>query len=200
MPITVHSIAVLQQGTPSKILAMESDLSTFSYFQRGTRAEFLTFFVKTVTERTGLGQRAKIEEAGSVAHVFVRADGLAAVLVSEADYPTRTAFSILNRILDEFSAKFPQDKWSSLTPAVTSPQYHELKTHLNTAQDPQSADPFMRVQKELDETKIVLHKTMESLLARGEKLDDLVAKSEDLSNQSKTFYKTAKKTNACCNY
>ncbi|KAJ3269718.1 palmitoyltransferase [Borealophlyctis nickersoniae] len=163
MPITVQSIAVLQQGTPSKMLAMESDLSTFPPFQRGTRAEFLNFFVKTVTERTGLGQRAKIEEA--VAHVFVRADGLAAVLVSEADYPIRTAFSILNRILDEFSAKFPQDKWSSLTPAVTSPQYHELKTHLNTAQDPQSADPFMRVQKELDETEIVLHKTIESLLA-----------------------------------
>lgn len=56
----------------------------------------------------------------------------------------------------------------------------------------------MRVQKELDETKIVLHKTMESLLARGEKLDDLVAKSDELSSASKTFYKTAKKTNSCC--
>lgn len=31
---------------------------------------------------------------------------------------------------------------------------------------------------------------MESLLERGEKLDDLVAKSEHLGNQSKAFYKT----------
>ena len=31
---------------------------------------------------------------------------------------------------------------------------------------------------------------MESLLQRGEKLDDLVAKSEHLGNQSKAFYKT----------
>lgn len=31
---------------------------------------------------------------------------------------------------------------------------------------------------------------MESLLDRGEKLDDLVAKSEHLGLHSKTFYKT----------
>lgn len=36
----------------------------------------------------------------------------------------------------------------------------------------------------------VQHNTMESLLERGEKLDDLVAKSEHLGNQSKAFYKT----------
>jgi synaptobrevin family protein YKT6 len=58
----------------------------------------------------------------------------------------------------------------------------------------------MKVQRELDETKIVLHKTMDSLLARGEKLDDLVEKSESLSMSSKMFYKQAAKTNACCTY
>lgn len=34
------------------------------------------------------------------------------------------------------------------------------------------------------------HNTMESLLERGEKLDDLVSKSEVLGAQSKAFYKT----------
>lgn len=45
---------------------------------------------------------------------------------------------------------------------------------------------------------IFQHNTIEAVLERGEKLDDLVAKSEGLSMQSKAFYKTAKKTNACC--
>ncbi len=44
------------------------------------------------------------------------------------------------------------------------------------------------------------HSTIESVLQRGEKLDDLVSKSEDLGLQSKAFYTTAKKTNACCSY
>lgn len=38
---------------------------------------------------------------------------------------------------------------------------------------------------------------MESLLERGEKLDDLVAKSEHLGNQSKAFYKTVSKKQNC---
>jgi hypothetical protein len=50
----------------------------------------------------------------------------------------------------------------------------------------------MRVQAELDETKIVLHKTIESVLERGEKLDSLVERSDALSAQSRMFYKTAR--------
>ena len=73
-----------------------------------------------------------------------------------------------------------------------------LDEYLKKFQNPVEADPMMKVQNELDETKIVLHNTIEAVLQRGEKLDDLVAKSEGLSMQSKTFYKTAKKTNACC--
>ena len=46
----------------------------------------------------------------------------------------------------------------------------------------------MKIQKELDETKIVLYKTIESVLERGEKIDSLVEKSNDLSSQSRMFY------------
>lgn len=44
------------------------------------------------------------------------------------------------------------------------------------------------------------HKTIESVLERGEKIDNLVERSEDLSRQSKVFYTQAKKTNSCCTY
>lgn len=37
------------------------------------------------------------------------------------------------------------------------------------------------------------HKTIESVLERGENLDNLVERSNTLSAQSKMFYKTAKK-------
>ena len=40
---------------------------------------------------------------------------------------------------------------------------------------------------------IIQHKTIESVLERGEKLDNLVERSNALSAQSKMFYKTAKK-------
>lgn len=40
---------------------------------------------------------------------------------------------------------------------------------------------------------ILQHKTIESVLERGEKINDLVDRSNALSAQSKAFYKTAKK-------
>lgn len=174
------------------LLASESDLSSFSFFQRGSVAEFLNFFSKTVIERTPKGQRAKVEQDNYVGYVYVVANGLATVLVTDNLYPSRVAFSLLNRISDEFCLVFPQNSWNSQI------SWPELKNLLTKAQNPESNDPMMKVQRELDETKVILHKTMASLLERGEKLDDLVAKSDELSAQSKMFYKTAKKTNACC--
>ncbi|XP_016085335.1 synaptobrevin homolog YKT6 [Sinocyclocheilus grahami] len=86
--------------------------------------------------------------------------------------------------------------WPSGSPATI--QYTALDSHLARYQNPREADAMTKVQAELDETKIILHNTMESLLERGEKLDDLVQKSEHLGNQSKAFYKTARKQNSCC--
>ncbi|KAJ3026921.1 UNVERIFIED_CONTAM: palmitoyltransferase [Siphonaria sp. JEL0065] len=195
----VFSLAVAD--STGKVLAAEHDLSSFNYFQRGSVQEFLGFFIKTAVERTQRGQRQKIEEQNMyVGHVYVRSDGLAGVIVTDIEYPTRSAFTIVNKVLEEFSSRFPASQWNSLTPATTSSQYPELKAQLTKFQDPHAADPLLRVQRDLDETKIVLHKTMESLLNRGEVLDDLVQRSDQLSSQSKMFYKTAKSTNSCCSY
>ena len=88
--------------------------------------------------------------------------------------------------MDEFLNKYPRTAFANSTPALAFPQ---LKEYIVKYQDPQQADSIMKIQKELDETKIVLHKTIESVLERGEKIDSLVEKSDGLSAQSKMFYK-----------
>jgi synaptobrevin homolog YKT6 len=87
--------------------------------------------------------------------------------------------------VDEFLAKYPRSAFANSNPTLAFP---ELKDYIVRYQDPHQADSIMKIQKELDETKIVLHKTIESVLQRGEKIDDLVAKSDGLSAQSKMFY------------
>jgi synaptobrevin family protein YKT6 len=41
------------------------------------------------------------------------------------------------------------------------------------------------------------HKTIESVLKRGEKLDDLIDKSNDLSALSKAMYQASRKKGCC---
>ncbi|KAI6121206.1 snare protein YKT6 [Pisolithus sp. B1] len=194
----VYSLSIVYAPTssPSVILSSASDLSSFSFYQRGSVGEFLTFFSKTVAERTAQGQRQSVQENSYVAHAYNRggAEQLAAIIITDQEYPVRPAFSLLTKILDDFTAKVPQSSYSN----PGSINFPDVQTYLTKYQDPRQADAIMRVQQELDETKIVLHKTIESVLQRGEKLDNLVERSNALSAQSKMFYKTAKKQNSCC--
>ena len=96
------------------------------------------------------------------------------------------AHQLLSKVVDEFLSAHPRSSFKSdPPPALPFPQ---LKEYIVKYQDPAQADSIMKIQRELDETKIELHKTIESLLERGEKIDSLVEKSQGLSAQSKFFY------------
>ncbi|KAJ8421798.1 hypothetical protein Cgig2_000305 [Carnegiea gigantea] len=99
-------------------------------------------------------------------------------------------------VLDEYQKNFG-DSWKTVRSDVAQP-WPYLDDALTKFQDPAQADKILKIQRELDETKIILHKTIDSVLERGEKLDTLVEKSSDLSAASQMFYKQAKKTNQCC--
>lgn len=135
---------------------------------------------------------------------------LTGVVITDAEYPTRVAFSLIAKMVDGFHAQYPN-------PSPNGPwPYPELSQLLVKYQNPHEADNILKVQKELDETKDIVvcylfvdennldvshdgqNKTMTLFLERGEKLDDMVAATGELSMSSKLFYKQAKKTNSCC--
>mmetsp|Transcript_12410 Transcript_12410/g.37864 ORF Transcript_12410/g.37864 Transcript_12410/m.37864 type:complete len:200 (+) Transcript_12410:150-749(+) len=177
------------------ILAQAFNLGDFSYFQRGSIKEFATFFAKTLGARVPPGQRSSVEHQEYVCHVHVRTNKLAFMALCDQEYPARVAFTLLAKVNDDFNALHPQHEWEGATQELPFP---ELEQTLTKYQNPAEADSIMRMEKDLDETKIILHKTIDSVLERGVKLDSLVDKSNDLSVQSKMFYKTAKSQNSCC--
>ena len=159
--------------------------------------EMLTFFGKTFTKRTEPGQRQSITHESYVVHCYVRSDGLAGAVTTDIEYPARVAFVLLTQLLDEFASTLG-GSWKSMEMSVESSPFPPLEEYIVKYQDPASADKVTKIQNDLDETTNILHKTIDSVLERGVKLDSLVEKSDDLSWQSKMFYKQAKKTNSCC--
>ncbi|OEL24464.1 VAMP-like protein YKT61 [Dichanthelium oligosanthes] len=99
-------------------------------------------------------------------------------------------------VLEEYQKTFGES-WRTTKADATQP-WQYLNDALTKYQDPAEADKLLKIQRDLDETKIILHKTIDSVLARGERLDSLVEKSSDLSAASQMFYKQAKKANSCC--
>ncbi|KAF7349499.1 SNARE protein [Mycena sanguinolenta] len=141
----------------------------------------MTFFSKTVAERTPQGQRQSVQQGSYTFHVYNRGGSeqlagesiFSPVIITDQEYPVRPAFSLLTKVLDDFMT--------------------QLATYITRYRDPRQADALMRVQAELDETKIVLHKTIDSVLQRGETLDTLAERSNDLSEHTKMSYKPAKR-------
>lgn len=70
----IYSISVLlaPPSGASTLLSNASDLSSFSFYQKGSVGEFMSFFSKTVAERTPQGQRQSVQENNYTAHVYNR--------------------------------------------------------------------------------------------------------------------------------
>jgi len=156
----------------------------------------LLFLTKTFTKRTQPGQRQSVEHEGYVVHCYVRSDGLGGTVTTDHEYPARVAYSLITQLLDDFVQEHG-DSWKTQT-TPESMAFAQATEYLEKYQNPAEADKVTKIQNDLDETTQILHKTIDSVLERGVKLDNLVDKSNDLSAQSKLFYKQAKKTNSCC--
>ena len=129
-------------------------------------------------------------------HIYVRFDSLVGICVSDQNYPNQVAHRLLTNVLDKFTEDVPKPQW--LHNKEVSGFSGELEKHLKQYQNPEQADPLTKIQTDLEETKIIILDSIQALLERGEKLDELVERSIILSHSSKMFYKTARKTNSCC--
>ena len=130
-----------------------------------------------------------VEYQGKLCFAVVLAEGLSAIAVCDKEYPSRVALSMLKDLANEVKTGEHASRWRSAT-VEGSCKIARLEALLRDYQDPTKVDKIAKVDKSLTETKEVLTKTIDAVLARGEKLDDLVDRSAELSASSKMFYKT----------
>jgi len=193
---TMLTLALTLYVRPSNrvfIVSETFELSGFNIFTRGTAKEFLRFFSRESLSRLPPGAIQSITERSYQFHCVVTED-LSAVLVTDTEYPVRTAHILIRDALDSFRLNYI-DQLSNITHDVDL-EFPYLTDLLR--KQPTAIDKILGVQQDIDVTKIILVDSMEKLLQRGEKLDHLVNQSNDLSETSKRFLKQAKKTNSCC--
>lgn len=193
----IYNISLLKViGEEPYFLSSVYDLSSIGYFQRNSVKEFINFFSRMFIKRTSINKKQRIIHDEFAVHCYLRSDGLASVLVSDIGFKERNAFYILQNLMDKFikSLKYEFDEFND-----SSEEFSIMFDPLNNAiKNPQEFDKIIKVQQELDETIEIVHKTIDSVLERGEKLETLIKQSEDLSKHSQIFYKTTSSQNKCC--
>eukprot|EP01098_Paradermamoeba_levis_P008675 TRINITY_DN3589_c0_g1_i1.p1 TRINITY_DN3589_c0_g1~~TRINITY_DN3589_c0_g1_i1.p1 ORF type:complete len:200 (-),score=58.15 TRINITY_DN3589_c0_g1_i1:352-951(-) len=179
------------------ILSQYFELSSFGWLQKGSVQEFLVFVSREVVKRTKIPDRQTISEQGHLCHVQTRPDGLSCAVVTDQEYPPRVAYSLILAAFEEF-LKVNPDQWKAVANQDVLINVPAIEGLLKQYQDPNEADKIMKIQKDLDETKDVLIKSIDQLLERGEKLDTLAQRSEDLSISTKQFVSKSQELNSCC--
>ncbi|KAJ3427608.1 synaptobrevin [Anaeramoeba flamelloides] len=179
--------------TDPKLLATSFESSSFGFFKRKSVKEWCEFVSFTLAKRTNESQRQSVKEKDYICHVHNRFDNLSAVAICDDEYPRRVAFSLINKVMDDF-----MDIYGNKIGDLEEYPFEQIVQLLNKFQDPNQADKLSKIQRTLDETTIVVQDAIEKVLKRGENLEILIDRSEFLSGQSKQFYRVAKKHNQCC--
>src|SRR5688572_25647984 len=95
---------------------------------------------------------------------------------------------ILNKVLDKFLEGHDKKSWASGNKTFSAPTI-DGQSPLAKYADPGQINKLASIQKDLDETLDTMRHAIQQTTMRGEKLDELVHKSENLSGASKMFYR-----------
>jgi synaptobrevin family protein YKT6 len=174
--VKIFSIIIIDVNT-FRILANAFDLSSFSFFQRNTIREFMTFTSRTIVSNTSKELISFIQATHHNEYVCYSRHGI--VLICDKEYPNLAAYSIINNLLIDQSQ-------SQVDKAIID------------FQDPTKADKLLKLKEDLEKTTKIIHNTIDSILERNIKIDELVKVSEDLGVSSKLFYAKASEQNKCC--
>lgn len=151
------------------------DISNIPFFYRSTTKDLLRFLSKTVAEKTQT--KLCVTEKEYIIYSN-KSNNKIIIIITDKDYPSRVAFSMSDYI-------FQNDNI-------------DLDKTIEKYQNPNEADQILKIQKSIDDTKFIMVDAIDKVLTRGEKIDDMIAKSSELSDESKLFYKDAKKLNSWC--
>ena len=162
--------------------------------------EHVNFNTRLISERTPPGTKASIslEKDVGICYCWTTTDGISVTAVCDNEYPEKGVFSMINKLILEFREKYAPTGILETADKDQDLKWDRLEWYMKEWQNPHNADKLLKVEKELMEVNEIMRKNMNDLMKRGETIEDLMAKSKDLSTASVSFYKKAKKANTRC--
>ncbi|CAN6372553.1 unnamed protein product [Urochloa humidicola] len=140
-----------EQQKQAVVLANASDVSRFGYFQRDAARELILSVARTFA-CIPAGTHQNVRHQEHMVHCYNQ-NGLCAIAFTDTHYPVRSAFSLLNIVLEEYQKTFGES-WRTTKTDVTQP-WQYLDDALTKYQDPAEAEKLPKIQRDLDETNII---------------------------------------------
>jgi len=176
------------------ILCQETDVTGLLFGKQNMR-EICRFIAREISAKMQYDVMGSYEYKKNFVHCLKEVDDFSYVAITDNDYPAMAAHGILRNISKQFHSSNEEKSLEAATD--DSIKFPYLAQCLQTYKEPPE-DKIQQIEKEIDKSKQIIQQSIEKVIANMEKLDDLVAKSNDLSEGSRLFYKNTKKLNRCC--
>ena len=122
------------------------------------------FAGRTTAARCPKGSRItiKLKEVPVQCHCYRRVDGLTGIAVSSNEYEERVAHSLITKLISEFEKKYG-NQWNRVKADTQNMPFDTINELLKQYQNPEEADKMLKLQKNLDEIKGIMHKNIEEV-------------------------------------
>ena len=177
-----------RQGDKATIVDAARDFNDVSFIYRKNAVELCDFYAQSLATSPKEDKFLTAQEKQFLFFSF-RKGNACSMLIASDDYPSRAAFSIIREIMTEYEqcqGKFPGGKCAA------------IQRGIREYQKPANADKLLKIQENLEETRQIMTQNLEAAIGRGETLDELASKSQNISEQSKLFARKARDMNRCC--
>lgn len=181
----IHAIVFFDINT-LKPVSKHIYTSRFNWAERKIITEFVEFGSNELLDKLEIQNECviKLNESDTFCIYIVKETayyvsmGCALLIVDSNNSNSHSSytFTIMRQIIREFISdnKIPTDQ--------------ELSHFFKTKQ----------ILNDINDTKVVLKRTISKVLTRGDKIEELIEKTELLSDSSKTFLLKSKELNTCC--
>ncbi|KAK9830315.1 hypothetical protein WJX72_010959 [[Myrmecia] bisecta] len=115
------------------------------------------------------------------------------LVVADENYGRQIPFAFLERVKEEWQAKFADKGRQAPAHSLDKTFGPRLKAHMDYCMEhPEELTKVAAVQKKVDEVKNIMVDNIERVLERGEKIELLVDKTDNLRFQADKFHKTGR--------
>jgi vesicle-associated membrane protein 7 len=112
--------------------------------------------------------------------------------ISDDEFPRQRAFIYLSEIKQKFLATYGLTAATALPYAMNTEFARIMASEMKKCNESGEYDSIQRVAGQIDELKDIMVKNIENITTRGERLELLVNKSENLRNNAVSFRQTSR--------
>lgn len=123
---------------------------------------------------------------------YIASDMITYLCICDEDFPRSKAFAFLSDIMQRFGRQYGTTAKTALPYAMNSDFSKVLQTRMRYYTENPESGTITKVQSEIDDLKQIMVKNIDSLSERGERIELLVNKAEDLTNQSTQFQRQSR--------